>query len=92
MRARARFFSGACIASPAPSVHGDLDPQSFTVPLDFYAAYHVPFVATWEVCEHAGWLAAHGDQPGATALLEPVSRRAKRAWIDKALAQLHLIA
>ena len=69
------------MASPKP------DPAAYGAPLDFYAAYHVPFFATWAVCERAAALAATGDRAGARALLESYARRApNRAWLVKAAA------
>jgi tetratricopeptide (TPR) repeat protein len=86
VRARAQFFGGACVVDPArPDVVttiGTIDDRAFDVPLDFYAAYHVPFFATWALCERAAWRASHGDRAGARALLEPVAARAPmRTWI-----------
>ncbi len=90
VRARAAFFGGACLVDPArPDVRVEKarpDPAAYAVPLDFYAAYHVPFFATWAVCERAAALTARGDRAGARALLEPHARRApNRAWLLKAL-------
>ncbi|MEJ7596876.1 MAG: protein kinase [Kofleriaceae bacterium] len=62
VRARARFFAGACVIPPAPIA----DPAAlasvaaaYAMPLDFYAAYHVPYVATWASCE-SGTGSCHG--------------------------------
>ncbi|HUS28114.1 MAG TPA: protein kinase [Kofleriaceae bacterium] len=85
LRARAKFFGGACLVDvPLPSA--SIDEASLDVPLDFYAAYHVPFLATWSICERAALRAAKGDRAGAAALLQPVANRApNRTWLLKAL-------
>jgi serine/threonine protein kinase len=89
VRARARFFGGACVVDPKrpdAATTGAADPSDYDVPLDFYAAYHVPFFATWAVCEHAAALAARGDGRAAVDLLEQVSARApNRTWIETAI-------
>ncbi|MBA3452743.1 MAG: serine/threonine protein kinase [Deltaproteobacteria bacterium] len=86
VRASARFFGGACVLPPPPpDPRGLTDPTLpavYTTPLDFYAAYHVPFFATWAVCERAALLAAHGDRAGAADLLRTVADRAPgRSWL-----------
>ncbi len=91
LRARAAFFGGACVVDPArPDVRvpdSRPDPAAYAVPLDFYAAYHVPFFATWAACERAAALAATGDRPAARALLEPLAARAPgRTWLERAAA------
>ncbi len=83
VRARAKFFGGGCIVAPGPeaAVDPDLD-RAYTAPLDFYAAYHVPFFATWALCEQAALKAARGDKAGAGALLRGVAAKApNRAWL-----------
>jgi hypothetical protein len=73
--------------APPPPAPKPPDDAAYTAPLDFYAAYHVPFFATWAVCERAAARAAAGDPAGARALLEPYAKRApNRAWLEKALA------
>jgi len=89
VRARARFFGGACVTEPSPPDASALtDPQlaaAYAAPLDFYAAYHVPFLATWAVCERAALLAANGDRAGAAAMLRAVADKAPgRTWIIEA--------
>ncbi len=88
LRIRAKFFGGGCIVSPpppSPLMVGDtrpaLDLASFDVPLDFYAAYHVPFFATWATCEKAAFLAAGGDRAGARKLLIEAARGTHRPWL-----------
>jgi hypothetical protein len=84
-RTRAKFFGGGCIVEPEPDPrgdHGKLDPAAYDVPLDFYAAYHVPFFATYAACEKAAYLAATGDRPGARKLLTSIADRGKnRTWL-----------
>ncbi|MDB4963262.1 MAG: pknB 20 [Myxococcales bacterium] len=91
VRARATFFGGACLVPAAPADSEVLTEPTLTAaysaPLDFYAAYHVPFFATWAVCERAALLAANGDRAGAGALLRSVGTRApNRTWIVKTAA------
>jgi tetratricopeptide (TPR) repeat protein len=87
LRARESFFGGACIAPPEPLAQAP-DDAAYAVPLDFYAAYHVPFFATWAACERAALLAARGDRAGAAALLRPIATRApNRGWLLSALAR-----
>ena len=86
VRARARFFGGACLLpAPLPEPGALTEPSlaiAYAAPLDFYAAYHVPFFSTWAVCERAALLAANGDRVGAAELLRSVGERApNRAWI-----------
>jgi hypothetical protein len=65
-----------------------VDVASYAVPLDFFAAYHVPFFATWATCERAALLAASGDRAGAAAQLHAVLDKAPgRSWLAKALAR-----
>jgi tetratricopeptide (TPR) repeat protein len=88
LRARARFFAGACILdAPLPAAPpAAFDGAAYALPVDFYAAYHVPFVATWSVCERAALLAARGDRAGAVELLRPIAERAPgRRWIERAI-------
>jgi tetratricopeptide (TPR) repeat protein len=90
VRARARFFSGACVASgdrATPADAAAVDARTYEVPVDFYAAYHVPFFATWAACERAGLAAARGDRAAATAILAAIAARARRAWIEDTLAR-----
>jgi tetratricopeptide (TPR) repeat protein len=92
VRARATFFGGGCVVDPQrPDVAtpvGQVDDSAYAAPLDFYAAYHVPFFATWAVCERAALRAAHGDREGAAKLLEPVATRAPdRTWLLDDLAR-----
>ena len=90
VRARARFFGGGCVREPEPPADPDVrtDPvlaAAYAVPLDFFAAYHVPFFATWTTCERAALLAANGDRAGAAAMLRAVADRApNRGWLTDA--------
>jgi serine/threonine protein kinase len=88
VRARARFFGGGCIVEPEPDTRGDrgkLAPVIYETAVDFYAAYHVPFFATYAVCEKAALLAATGDRPGARNLLTSIADRGKhRTWLEAA--------
>jgi tetratricopeptide (TPR) repeat protein len=86
VRARAQFFGGACIVDPTradiASATEEIPETAHDVPLDFYAAYHVPFFATWSVCERAALRASRGDKAGARQILEPVAARApNRTWL-----------
>jgi len=92
VRARASFFGGACLVDPRRADLGgttaslDARPTSYEVPIDFYAAYHVPFFATWAACERAALVAATGDRAGARAILEPIALRApNRAWLIRTI-------
>lgn len=92
VRARIHFFGGGCIVDPkrtdVATPLGTIDESVYEVPLDFYAAYHVPFFATWAVCERAALRAARGDRAGAAALLRPVATRAaNRTWLAEQLAR-----
>lgn len=87
VRARTHFFGGGCIVDPKrPDVAtplGAIDESVYEAPLDFYAAYHVPFFATWAVCERAALRAARGDRRGAVEILQTHSTRApNRAWLQ----------
>ncbi len=94
VRARVHFFGGGCVvdptarpdaAAPAPDL---VDTAAYTAPLDFYAAYHVPFFFSWATCERAAYLAAHGDRAGAaTALRPPATRAPGRTWLTTTLAR-----
>ena len=85
VRARARFFGGACIIDAAPAT-ATIEESALDVPLDFYGAYHVPFFATWSTCERAALRRANGDAAGGAALLRPVAERApNRTWLLTAL-------
>ena len=57
LRARKRFFGGACVGKGEGSPAG-IDKAVYSVRPDFYGAYHVPLFATYEVCEHAALLEA----------------------------------
>jgi len=91
LRARAVFFGGACLVVPArvdvgPITRGEPPEASYAGPVDFYAAYHVPFFATWALCEHAAWLAARGQRSAAVGLLQAaVSRAPHRDWLISAM-------
>ena len=93
VRARARFFGGGCVVDPARAdaavtARPDRRADAYAAPVDFFAAYHVPFFATWQVCEHAALLAANGDPAAAAALLRPVAERAPhRRWLVDTLAR-----
>ncbi len=90
VRARVQFFGAGCVVDPKrePPRTGTVDEQAYAAPLDFYGAYHLPFFATWAVCEHAALLAARGDTKAAAELLRPVAERApNRGWLRAALKQ-----
>jgi tetratricopeptide (TPR) repeat protein len=87
VRARTKFFGGACVIDvPTPRVSDDTLGEAYAAPVDFYAAYHVPFFSTYALCEHAALLASRGDRAGAAALLRPALERAPdRKWLSAAL-------
>lgn len=93
VRARAAFFGGGCVVDPAradlatPAVDpAALDVSSYVGELDFYAAYHVPFFATWAACEYAAVLAARGQRAEAIERLTDIASRAPhRDWIRNAI-------
>jgi len=90
VRARARFFGGGCVIDPAradvATPSGNVDEAAYHAPLDFYAMYHVPFFATWAVCEEAALHAARDDKTGAAKLLEPIATKAPgRTWLVETL-------
>jgi tetratricopeptide (TPR) repeat protein len=88
VRARAAFFGGACVLPADASAPDPKLDAAYTAPLDFYAAYHVPFFATWALCERAALRAASGDKAGAVKLLDDAAARApNRTWLTDAAAR-----
>ena len=90
VRARAHFFGGGCVVDPKRDtpVTGAVVESAYSMPLDFYGAYHLPLFSTYALCEHAAVLASHNDRAGAAALLQPVATRApNRDWLLAALRQ-----
>jgi serine/threonine protein kinase len=96
VRARAQFFGGGCVVDPTAPAYAtppaqpllSADTPAYAAPLDFYAAYHVPFFFSWATCERAALLAAHGDRAAAAAALTPIATRAPgRAWLTRTLAR-----
>lgn len=91
VRARARFFGGGCVVDPGreaiarpTSPAPDLEP-AYRVAVDFFAAYHVPYFATWAVCERAAFLANTGRREQAKTILRDVaSRSPNRGWLESA--------
>jgi tetratricopeptide (TPR) repeat protein len=89
VRARAGFFGGGCVgrrrpgwvppAAPAEDAVATLE-RALAQPLDFYGAYHVPFFATWALCEQAALARALGERDRARALLAPARTRAPGRW------------
>jgi hypothetical protein len=77
-----QFAAGGCVL-PVGAQHADgVDEHVYDVKLDFYGAYHVPFFATYAVCEHAALLKARGDAAAAEQLLDTVRKKAPgRAWL-----------
>jgi len=89
VRARAQFFGGACLVAAHPDAPADAAAllAAYAAPVDFYAAYHVPFFATWQLCEHAALL-SRTDRAAAFALLQPAATRAPhRTWLVDTLAR-----
>ncbi|MGE0396528.1 MAG: protein kinase [Kofleriaceae bacterium] len=83
VRARARFFGGACVLErdPPPTPLPEIA-SSYVVPVDFYAAYHVPFFATWVTCERAAYEWASGRREMAVRELRSV--QPPPPWVVKA--------
>ncbi|MCW5800878.1 MAG: protein kinase [Deltaproteobacteria bacterium] len=94
VRARLAFFGGACLVDPArpdvaPLHPSDVSEEAFTQDVDFYGAYHVPFFASWALCERAALLASHGQRLAAKALLErAIARGAHRTWLANAMKSM----
>ncbi len=89
VRARAKFFGGGCVTERdlLPPTGGPSE-EAYAVPLDFFAAYHIPLFSTWALCERAALRAAYGRRVDAAALLEPAANRAPgRTWLLQALAR-----
>ncbi len=95
LRAYATFTGHGCLL-PRPQVpepQPALDAATratlrrvYQAPFDFYVAYHVPLLSTWQACEAAALDAAMGDQPAAKQRLTEVAARAPgRYWIERAL-------
>ncbi|MBA3538052.1 MAG: hypothetical protein H0T79_00340, partial [Deltaproteobacteria bacterium] len=89
VRARGEFLGGGCLVPPsgvAPSGDPARLVAAYSAPLDFYAAYHVPFFAAWAVCEHAALFASRNDRARAADLLGPIATRApNRRWLVETL-------
>ncbi len=87
VRARAAFFGGGCVVTGTGfSDRSKLDEAVYALPVDFFAAYHVPFFATWQLCEFAAVLAAEGNRDLAAATLRgSPDHSASRPWIAKTL-------
>jgi tetratricopeptide (TPR) repeat protein len=86
VRVRATFFGGGCVVPVVPTATTAARKleAAYTVPLDFYAAYHVPFFSTWALCERAALLEATGDKAGAAALLDAAAAKApNRTWLKR---------
>ncbi len=90
VRARQQFFGGGCvITAPPPSTPPSSTLlSSYDVPVDFYAAYHVPFFATYAVCEKAAALAALGDSDGAVRALKGAMKAPGRLWLENQIERL----
>ena len=89
VRASTTYLGGGCVHPPTGTPDAKLAADLAKLPVDFYAAYHVPFFATWIPCERAAILAATGDVAGARALLEPIAKRApNRTWIESTVSKL----
>ena len=78
-----QFEAGGCVLPPQPVGQPEgIDERVYDVKADFYGAYHVPFFATYAVCEHAALLQARGDTQGAQQVLDAVRKKAPgRAWL-----------
>ena len=77
-----KFSAGGCVLPVGARDPTGIDEHVYDVKVDFYGAYHVPFFATYGLCEHAALLNAHGDERGAAALLTAVKQKAPgRTWL-----------
>lgn len=86
VRARTQFFGGGCVIPGELPPAGTVDEAAYAAPLDFYAAYHLPFFATWAICEHAALYASRNERARAADLLGPVATRApNRRWLLESL-------
>jgi len=78
LRARAIFDGGGCLA-PAGAGVAPTEEQTTEIKAllddsrDFYASYHVPFFASWALCERAALARALGNSDAAAQLLETVT-------------------
>ncbi|HET9989249.1 MAG TPA: protein kinase, partial [Kofleriaceae bacterium] len=81
------FEGGGCVLPVQPGGKAEgIDEHVYDVKVDFYGAYHVPFFATYAVCEHAALLKARGDAQGAQQLLDAVRTKAPgRAWLVQSM-------
>lgn len=92
LRARKHFTGEGCL-KPRPPPTAEIDAaaieRDLAGPIDFYAAYHVPFFSTWAICERA-WLAfSVSDRDRALELLRRVATRAPgRWWLDDDLTRM----
>ncbi len=95
LRAYATFTGYGCLMTKArvaaPPVTLDAATRAtlrrvYQAPFDFYVAYHVPLLSTWQACEAAALDAATGDQPAATQRLTELAARAPgRYWVERML-------
>ncbi|MFT3695027.1 MAG: protein kinase [Kofleriaceae bacterium] len=83
LRAREKFFGGACVGKGDGDAK-QADDAAYGVKLDFYGAYHVPLFASYQTCERAALLEARGDHAGAAALLDTARRAPGRTWLSGA--------
>jgi tetratricopeptide (TPR) repeat protein len=97
LRAYATFTGNGCLLPKGVTVSNPatLDAATratlrrvYEAPFDFYVAYHVPLLATWQACEAAALDAATGDRTAAMTRLRDIATRAPgRFWIERTLAQ-----
>lgn len=95
LRAYATFTGHGCLLPrphvPEPQPALDAATRAtlrrvYQAPFDFYVAYHVPLLSTWQACEAAALDAATGDQPAAMQRLSELSARAPgRYWVERTL-------
>jgi serine/threonine protein kinase/tetratricopeptide (TPR) repeat protein len=89
LRARAKFFGGACLVAEASGEPAAVDESVYEAQLDFYAAYHVPFFATWSLCELAMSKAMKGDRAKAIEMLRAASAHGtSRHWLDSTVKRI----
>lgn len=96
LRAYAAFPATLCLrddnagipAPPSTEMRGILQ-RIYQAPFDFYVAYHVPFMTSWQTCQAAALDAAIGNHSAAMARIEQALTYApRRFWLNQGLQTL----